>query len=170
MPSLYEMSIQDSDHFLSCDLVLEVEKHEKKTIICHLSSIIAGQADEFMEEDEALSHVILTQFQMKIFEQLLLFSYSHQAPKLLIFIDDIHSDIFKIYKRFLVDEISVASSREETEAIAIPIDAIIFDHLKKFMKKIMSESHQVLWRKQSQNPMIRKYLKSQILSTMTKSY
>jgi hypothetical protein len=57
---------------------------ESRVVLCHFPNILTEQLNEFIEEDETLHGMIMVQFQMKILEQLLLFSSDHEALSLFI--------------------------------------------------------------------------------------
>jgi hypothetical protein len=161
-PNLYEMSIKDSHYSLKCDLILEVEKAIDElasgTVICHFPIINGEQLKEFVEEDETLFGMIMIQFQMKILEQLFLFSANHYASELMIFVDDDQADELGIYRDFLVYEDQTITSQGEKTEMVIPTDRETYDKWVDFMQEVTVKFQKTLWNEQKSNPLIQQYL------------
>lgn len=164
-PYLYEMILQDLSHYLTCNLILEVEEnnqgYEEKTVICHFPTLSDEELSDFVEGDEALCDMIMVQFQMKILEQLLLFCASHYASTLVIFADDAQADDLGVYQDFLTYEDQTLTSKGEKTEMVIPADRETFDAWIDFMDDINRKFQQSLWHDQRSNPVIRQYLKNQ---------
>ncbi|MDF3034119.1 MAG: hypothetical protein K0R76_1073 [Alphaproteobacteria bacterium] len=163
-PHLYEMRVQDPSHYLSCDVILEVEEKgnegERRAVICHFPIIADESLNEFIKGDETLHSIIIIQFQMKVLEQLLMFCANHHAIQLFIYRDDTHGAGFEIYHHFLMHYDEAFIENEEQWAMVISSNQQTADALTDFMKGINLKFCQALWRAQRFNPTIRHYLQS----------
>lgn len=161
--NLYEMSAQDSSCYLECVLFLELEKKkynqsELITIFCHFPYIQDQILREFFERNETLISVMTIQFQMKILEQLLLFGSNYCASKIIVFTDESQNDNFKIYKNFITSKSQFKFLQNEGDLV-IPVDNETIQQWQTFMDMIDNSLKKLLWHKQKNNPIIRKYLK-----------
>lgn len=162
-PCLYLMMVQDPSHYLSCELVLEVEESQQEcgggTVICHFPNIEVEQLRNFICEDETLYGIIMIQFQMKVLEQLLLFCATHYASKLIIYADNAQADEFEIYRDFLSYEGQILTQNGEQTEMIIPADPQTFDNWIDFMNDVTLKFRQTLWQDQRTNLTIKHYLK-----------
>jgi hypothetical protein len=157
---LYEMTIQDPFHDLACELFLEIEKNEgEKAVVCHFPNIL-DESNRFLDEDETLYGTIMIHFQMKVLEQLFLFSVDNNASQLSIYMDDDQAEGFGILQDFLTycDE-TITECGEKTEMV-ISTDQNMLGEWCTFMEKTNLGLEQGLWRQQRSNPVIRSYLQS----------
>jgi hypothetical protein len=160
---LYEMNIRDPFHELGCDLILDIEESNgESTVVCHFP-LILNEANRFLDEDETLYGTIMLRFQMRVLEQLFMFSINHNASQLTIYMDDAEAEGFGIYDDFLshYDE-TLMENGEQTEMV-IATDQETFDRWLGFMAEMNLRFEQDLWRGQRTNPAIRDYLKSRSL-------
>jgi hypothetical protein len=80
-PSLYSMLTHDASNYLECDLTLEIEEYDEKTVICHFPYVDDEDLLAAIGEDETLYGIVMIQFQMSILEQLFSFCANHYASK-----------------------------------------------------------------------------------------
>jgi hypothetical protein len=159
--NIYEMIIQDPFHCLKCSLILELEeKAELARMICHFPSIYGEPLRKLIGEDDTLYGVIMTQFQMKIMEQLLSFCFDHYASQLIIYTDDPQAEELEIYQEFLIYRDQRVTKRGEQTKITIPSNRKTFDAWGVFMRETSIKLGQEVWRNQRSNPIIQRYLKS----------
>jgi hypothetical protein len=130
--------------------------------VCHFR-VILNEASRFLDEDEGLYGIIMLRFQMRVLEQLFMFSINHNASQLTIYMDDDQAEGFGIYDDFLsrYDE-TLTENGKQTEMV-IPADQKTFDRWLGFMTEMNLKFEQDLWRGQRTNPAIRDYLKSRSL-------
>lgn len=162
--NLYLIRAQDLSHYLECDLTLEVEEgqheNEPNLVICHFPKIADEQMSSFINEDDTLYDIIMLEFQMKIFKQLLLFCTAHYAATLTIYADDAQTDNLKIYRDVLDFENQTLARNENQTEIIIPLNQYTVDIWVNFINQVTLEFQQTLWQGQRTNPAIRHYLKS----------
>lgn len=160
----YEMNIQDSFHDLGCTLILEMERDgSRKTVVCHFPTIL-NQPNKFLEEDEDLYGSIVIQFEINVLEYLFLFCANHQAPQLIIHMDDGQSEGFGIYQEFLILCGGTLTEDDKKTKMVIPTNRDAFEKWRSFMAEANLKLEQGLWHEQRTNPAIRRYLKSRARS------
>lgn len=164
--NLYEMTVEEPSHYLTCDLLLEVEESrdgiEEGAVICHFPVIDDEHFNEFVGEDETLYGMLMVQFHMKVMEQLLLFCGNHAVERLVIFVDDTQADSLGIYQDFLVYEGQAPTLCGEKTEMHVLTHTEIYDHWIDFMEETTLKLEQGLWREQRFNPFIRAYLRSRL--------
>lgn len=162
-PFLYIMAAQDPSHFLSCELTLEIEASKNDpaahSVICHFPQICDLELSQFVEEDETLLGILMIHFQMKIFEQLLIFCSSHYAFKLIIYPDETYCEYLGIYREFLTCG-AYNLEFDETNDITVPINQQIHADWSDYMNQICLRLRQTLWQNQRKNFAIKNYLKT----------
>ena len=162
--NLYLIRAQDFSHYLECDLILEVEEgqHENETnrVICHFPKIEDEQMSNFISDDETLYDIIMLEFQMRIFKQLLVFCTAHYAATLTIYTDDAQADSLIIYRDVLNFENQTLAQNGDSTEIIIPLNQYTVDIFVNFMNQVTLELQQTLWQGQRINSLIRHYLKS----------
>jgi len=172
-PNLYVFMAKDYTHELLCKMNLEVKEilplleEEGKgggylapVVACSFPSLSLEKLNEKTGFDGYLQELLLGQFYLKILEQLLLFCEERSAVYLTLIMSDADLGYLKFYRRFLVSEEQVATSRGEETQIMVPTDVETYDNIVDFMDKINREFRCALWRGQSINPAFREYLKS----------
>ncbi|MGV8948694.1 MAG: hypothetical protein ACOH2E_04925 [Candidatus Paracaedibacter sp.] len=174
-PNLYTFMAKDYTHELLCKITLEVKEvlvsleeesggYLAPVVSCSLPSINLQNLNEKTGFDSYLQELLMGQFQLKILEQLLLFCEQNDAVHLILTLNDTVNgadlDYLKFYRRFLVSEEQVTTSRGEETQIVIPTDMDTYDNVIDFMDKIDREFRCALWRGQSVNTAFRDYLKS----------
>ena len=159
---LYVMEVRDLAHFLTCELVLEIQDNkDSRNVICDFPKITNEQFRKFVWDDNTLYEILMGVFQMKIMEQLLAFCITHNAANLVIFIEDDQANELGIYRDFLNHENPTSTLKNENTEMTTPIDQKIFDAWIEFMEVVIAKFRQTLWREQKTNPMIQRYLKMQ---------
>jgi hypothetical protein len=176
-PNLHVFMAKDYTHELLCRMTLEVKEvfvsvgedgegggHLAPVVACSFPSISLQKLNEKTSFDGYLQELLMGQFQLKILECLLLFCEQEGAANLILTLNDTvidaDPDYLKFYRRFLVSEEQVTTSRGEETQIMIPTDADTYDNVIDFMDKIDREFRCALWRGQSINSAFREYLKS----------
>lgn len=169
--SLYVMSARDLSHYLTCDLVLEVQENDSKQdgsrdvdCVCHFPRITDEKLKQFIWEDATLYEILMGVFKMNLMEQLLLFCVTHHASNLVIFADDEQRDGLGIYLDFQNYQGITPAPNVEKTGMVIPIGTETFDAWVDFMEGVTIKFRQTLWRAQRTNPAIYHYLKSRPLS------
>ena len=178
--NFYIMVVEDLEHFLACDLTLEiqVDKPEGKAsrdaqtqgalasrkVICHFPRIADGQLSNLVWGDGTLVAILMIIFEMKIMEELLLFCATHLASILVIFPDDNQDDGLKIYRDFLVSQAQTATPKGEESEIIIPVTPETYNAWVDYTEKVTVKFRQILWRDQKTNPAIQHYLLRQSIS------
>jgi hypothetical protein len=161
-PNLYIMQVQDTAHYLNCDLTLEIEesphKGEPKTVVCHFPEILDEQLNTFIWEDETLYAIVLIQFQMKLMKELLIFCKNHHVSRLVIYPDDAQTEDFGIFQDFLIVEDLKCDEEDDKTKMVIPTTPETYDNWIEFMYEANLRFQQTLWRNQRKNPAIRHYL------------
>jgi len=161
-PNLYMMQAQDTSHYLSCDLTLEIEESQYKgepgEVVAHFPEILDEQLNAFIWEDEILYAIILIHFQMKIMKELLSFCKNHYVSRLVIYPDDTQSEDFGIFQDFLIVEDLCTEEEDGQTKMVIPANAETYDNWIEFMNDANLRFQQTLWRNQRKNPAIRHYL------------
>jgi hypothetical protein len=160
----------DPFHALDCEIPLEIRDDEElldtyeskaRVVVCHFPNILTEQLNEFIEEDEALHGMIMVQFQMKILEQLLLFSSDHEASSLFIHTDNTaEGHALGIYRKSAAYEDKIPTLTGTKTQLVIPITLETFDKLIDLSEHVYQDFRQILWENQASNPAIREYLKS----------
>lgn len=159
---LFVMEARDLAHFLTCELVLEIQDNkDSRNVICDFPKITNEQFRKFVWDDNTLYEILMGVFQMKIMEQLLAFCITHKAANLVIFIEDDQANELGIYRDFLNHENLTSTLKNENTEMTIPIDQKIFDAWVHFMEVVIAKFRQTLWREQKTNQMIQRYLKIQ---------
>ena len=173
-PHLHTFMAKDYTHELLCKMTLEVKEvlvsreqagggYLAPVVACSLPAINLQKLNEKTGFDSYLQELLMGQFQLKILEQLLLFCEQQDAVNLMLTLNDTVNDAdldyLKFYRRFLVSEEQVTTSRGEETQIIIPTDADTYDNVIDFMDKIDREFRCALWRGQSVNTTFRDYLK-----------
>lgn len=173
-PHLHTFMAKDYTHELLCKMTLEVKEvlvfreeegagYLAPVVACSLPAITLQKLNEKTGFDSYLQELLMGQFQLKILEQLLLFCEQQDAVNLMLTLNDTVNDAdlnyLKFYRRFLVSEEQVTTSRGEETQIAIPTDMDTYDNVIDFMDKIDREFRCALWRGQSVNTAFRDYLK-----------
>lgn len=175
--NLHSFMAKDYTHELLCEMPLEVKEifvsledegedggYLAPVVACSFPSINLQKLNEKTGFDGYLQELLMGQFQLKILEQLLLFCEQHDTVNLMLnfkdAVNDADLDYLKFYRRFLVSEEQVTTSRGEETQIMIPTDVDTYDSIVDFMDKIDREFRCALWRGQSINPAFRDYLKS----------
>ena len=154
---VYVMEIQDSPHFLACELLLELQDMPEEALdrsftdgksieerkeavpeelplreaVCHFPRVADAQLKEFIWEDPVLYKIVMVTFQMNALDQLFSFCAMHKVLRLSIFADN-PGDL-KIYQDFLVhkneSKISDRSGNREEEVKAEKTGIVIpVDH------------------------------------------
>ncbi len=172
-PNLYIFMAKDYTHELLCKMTLEIKEvfvsleedseggeYLAPVVACNFPSINFQKLNEKTSFDGYLQELLMGQFQLKILEYLLLFCQQEDAAKLILTLNDTGLDYLKFYRRFLVLEEQVTTSRGGETQIVIPIDMGTYDNVIDFMDKIDREFRCALWRGQSVNTAFRDYLKS----------
>ena len=172
-PNLYVFWAKDYTHELLCKMNLEVKEvltpleeegeaggYLAPIVACSFPSLSLEKLNEKTGFDGYLQELLLGQFYLKILEQLLLFCEERGAVYLTLIMSDADLGYLKFYRRFLVSEEQVATSRGEETQIMVPTDVETYDNIIDFMDKINREFRCALWRGQSINPAFREYLKS----------
>lgn len=172
-PNLHTFMAKDYTHELLCKMSLEVkevfvsldgegDEYLAPVVACSFPSISLQKLNEKTSFDGYLQELVMGQFQLKILEQLLLFCKQENAANLIFTINDTVNDAdldyLKFYRRFLVSEAQVSTSRGDETQIVILTDESTYDKVVDFMDKIDREFRCALWRGQSVNPAFRDYL------------
>lgn len=164
-PYLYEMTLQDPSHYLTCNLYLEVEEsnrdYEGRSVICYFPAVSDRKLRDFIEEEEILYGALMAQFYMKILKQLFIFCATHYASTLVIFADGDQADDLGIYRDFLTHEDQTIILTGGKIEMIISTNQEAFEAWMGFMQKAAVDFQQTLWREQRDNPIIRRYLKMQ---------
>jgi hypothetical protein len=180
-PHLHIFMAKDFTHQLLCEMTLEIKEifvsleeegesggYLAPIVACSFPSISLQNLNEKTSFDCYLQELLMGQFQLKILEQLLLFCEQEDAAHIMLTLNDTVNnadlDYLKFYRRFLVSEEQVTTSRGEETQIMISVDGKTYDAIVDFMEKIDREFRCALWRGQSINPAFRKYLKEYSLS------
>ncbi|MBX9805039.1 MAG: hypothetical protein K2Y18_04710 [Alphaproteobacteria bacterium] len=161
-PYLYLMSAQDPSHYLSCELVLEVEESLDEVagaVICHFPSIESDQLCNFINDDECLYGMAMIEFQMKILEQLFQFCATHYASKLIIYTDDAQANELEIYRDFLSHEGQAVTAKGSQTEMIISVDPKTIADWVAYKDMVTLKFRQTLWQDQRSNPTIKQYLK-----------
>ena len=185
--NVYALEVQDTGHFLACELFLEIQKAGEalragelpsREVFCHFPKIDDERLKEFVWNDPTLQKILMGVFQMSILKQLFLFCEAHTASKLVIFTDDAEANELKIYRDFLATQQgqNPTATREkwggqwgykwgESPGIGmlIPVSPEVFSAWLSFAETTIIRFRQVLWREQKTNPSIHYYLKSRRL-------
>eukprot|EP01099_Mayorella_cantabrigiensis_P005732 TRINITY_DN463_c1_g4_i4.p2 TRINITY_DN463_c1_g4~~TRINITY_DN463_c1_g4_i4.p2 ORF type:complete len:238 (-),score=18.20 TRINITY_DN463_c1_g4_i4:3314-4027(-) len=163
----YALIARDSFHRLECEIVLKIhdreddEEREPRTVACHFPHIAGEELNELVEEDETLYGMIMIQFQLKILEQILLFSSGQDALTLLICTDhESECHALEVYRTLVVHEGKIPTQTGTQTRMAIPTTPKNFDKLINLMDHINQDFRQMLWEDQRDNTAIREYLKS----------
>jgi hypothetical protein len=176
-PNLHIFMAKDYTHELLCEMTLEVkeillplsedkegEGHLATVVACSFPPISLEKLNEKIGFDGYLQELAMGQFQLKILEQLLLFCKQEDAVNLILTVNDMVNDAdldyLKFYRRFLISEAQVVTTRGEQTQIVIPADLATYDKVVDFMGKIDREFQCALWRGQSINPIFQDYLMS----------
>jgi hypothetical protein len=158
-PSLYVMAVQDPSHYLKTELVLEIAtplpEGEPPVVICHFPEISGEALSAFIEEDETLYGIIMTQFQMKIMNELLHFSARNNASNLVLYSDDSSGNTFMVYRDFFISE-----DEEDPQEMIIPLNHELNAKWADYTAQIFLKFAQTLWQGQRWNPAIRHYLET----------
>ena len=175
-PNLHIFMAKDYTHELLCEMTVEIKEafvsleedsegggHLAPVVACSFPSISLQKLNEKTSFDGYLQELLMGQFQLKILESLLLFCEREDAASLILTlndtINDADLDYLKFYRRFLVSEEQVTTSRGEETQIVIPTDVDTHENVIDFMDKINREFRCALWRGQSVNTAFRDYLK-----------
>ena len=175
-PNLHIFMAKDYTHELLCEMTLEIKEifvsveedsesggYLAPVVACSFPAISLQKLNEKTSFDGYLQELLMGQFQLKILESLLLFCEQEDADHLILTlndtINDADLDYLKFYRRFLVSEEQVTTSRGEETQIVIPSSVGTYDNVIDFMDKINREFRCALWRGQSVNPAFRDYLK-----------
>jgi hypothetical protein len=172
---IYIVRFQDTFHELSCEFSLELkesfvpsedetkENFIQPVLVGNFPSIDIQRLQQKMLWDEYLYGTLLIQFQLKILEQLILLCEDKNATQLFLTFNETNQDYLEIYRRFLISEEEIISNHAEQTEIAIPTDVSVYDELIDFMEEIDHKFRQILWREQRENPLYRRFLKSEAL-------
>lgn len=156
-PSLYLLMAQDPSHRLESELLLEVIQNapdvDQTVVICHYPVFSTDHLNTFIEGDSTLFSIITIQYQMKIMEQILLFSRKHAASNLILYSDEPSSEIFGLFRDFF----STLEDNDPHE-IVIPIDHTIQNKWSDYMSQVSLKFGQTLWQGQRWNRAIKNYL------------
>ena len=168
--SHYVLVACDPFHALDCEIPLEICDDEdlldvyelkSRVVVCHFPNILTEQLNEFIEGDETLHGMIMVQFQMKILEQLLLFSSEHDASRLFIYTDNTsEGHALGIYQKSAIYEDKIPTRTGTKTQLIIPVTLETFDKLLDLNDHVNQDFRQILWENQASNPAIREYLKS----------
>jgi hypothetical protein len=175
--NIYVMVVEDLEHFLRCDLSLEIQDdkpegkglRDSKTqgplasikVICHFPRIADKQLSNLVWGDGTLVAILMVLFEMKTMEQLLFFCTTHLASTLVIFPDDHQDDGLRVYRDFIVSQAQTATPKGEEGEIIIPVTPETYNAWVDYMEKVTVEFRKKLWRDQKTNPAIQHYLKCQ---------
>jgi hypothetical protein len=163
-PLLYIMTAKDPSHYLDCELTLEIESNQNESnssvVICHFPKILDEQLACLIEDDDTLFGIILIHFQMKIFEQLLLFCTHHYASSLIIYADDATAGDLGVYRDFLTFWEQNVPENEGSSELVVPISQEIYADWMNYMNELCLKFRQTLWQDQRKNLAIKNYLKS----------
>lgn len=174
-PNLHTFVAKDYTHELDCETTLEVkeifvapeEEGEEggrltSIVSCNFPAISLEKLDKTTGFDWYIQELLIGNFQLKILECLLLFCNQNNADSLILTVSDtVHGadlDYLKIYRRFLVSEEQVNTSKGREGQLMIPVNMGTYDKVLDLMDKIDREVRCSLWRGQSVNPAFRKYL------------
>ena len=180
--TIYALEVQDTVHFLACELFLEIQEAgdalradelPSREVFCHFPKIDDEQLKESIWNDPTLHEILMGVFQMSILKQLFLFCEAHTASKLVIFTDDAEANELKIYRDFLAQKIQKPTTTGEKWGykwgespgigMLIPISPETFGAWLSFAESATIRFRQILWREQKTNPAIHYYLKSRRL-------
>ena len=160
---VYTMTARDLSHYLSCELALEIRECEDESafgdVICRFPVIDEEYLGAFVWDDATLMALIMTQFYVKVLEQLLLFCANHNALQLVIHVNPLEASNLDVYKEFSVHREQVLTHQGRKIALVIPPDRATHDKLIAFMEKITADFHKTLLKEQRDNSIIRQYLK-----------
>lgn len=161
---LFKMTLEVKEIFVSLEEDSEGGGYFAPVVACSFPSISLQKLNEKTSFDGYLQELLMGQFQLKILDCLLLFCEQEDAANLILTlndtINDADLDYLKFYRRFLVSEEQVITSRGEETQIVIPTDVGTYDNVIDFIYKIDREFRCALWRGQSVNTAFRDYLKS----------
>lgn len=167
----YIMAACDPFHRLDCEIILEICDDEDvleiydgeanpRTVICHFPPIVDEELNEFIDGDETLCGMIMVQFQMKVLEQLLLFCSNQDASTLLVWVDDTcEGHALEAYQNLATYEDKIPAITGTKTQLVIPTTLETFDNLMDLIDDVHKNFRQMLWEDQSNNPVIREYLK-----------
>lgn len=160
-PSLYSLIAHENFHYLSCELILELEADESDTlsVTCDFPYIDSDVLNHFVSEDEELLEMILIQFQMKILKQLLSFCISYKATNLIICINEDEIETLGIYQEIISYVDKIPGKQGILSELVIQTNKKTFNHWNNFMNDVNKNFRQTLWKDQKENPAIREYLK-----------
>lgn len=160
-PSVYEIAAQEPCHYLSCELLLELEKDETDSLaaICHFPDIDDEQLNIFVGEDETLLSLILIQFQMKILKQLLLFCDSYNVANLIIRTDKDQAEKLNVYREVVIYENQVPARTGMLAEMIIRTNQNTLKQWTNYMDEIGIRFRQTLWQDHRDNLAVREYLK-----------
>lgn len=159
----YTMIARDLSHYLSCELILQIRESEGESefgdVICHFPIIQDEYLEAFVWEDTILMDLILSQFHIKILEQLLIFCANHNALKLVIYANPLEVAALESYKEFIVHTDQVLTHQGRKAAFVIPTNRVTYDKLIDYIEKMSAGFREMLGKDQHDNPIIRQYLK-----------
>lgn len=160
---LYRITACDPSHYLSCDLELEIQEEEDESafgdVICRFPTMQDEYLKAFVWEDTILISFILSQFHIKILEQLLVFCVNHNALKLIIHANPFEAGPLEDYQNFIVHTDQVLTPQGRKTVLFIPTDRTAHEKLADYMAQIGTAFRDVLWEEQQANPIVRQYLK-----------
>lgn len=163
-PLLYIMTAKDPSHYLNCELILEIESNQydmdSTIVICHFPKILDDDLARLVEDDDTLFGITLIEFQMKIFEQLLLFCTTHYASSLVIYTDDAAAEDLGVYRDFITYREQNDLENEESSELVVPVSQEIYADWMNYMNQLCLKFRQTLWQDQRKNLAIKNYLKS----------
>lgn len=162
-PYDFAMIAKDPFHGLHCELPLKFEKNEGNnswTVICRFPWICEEKLTEFIQEDETLFDMALTQFHLQVLKNLLLFCNAHNVDMLLIQVDEICENLLLIYKDFISSLKTIPTSEGMCVQMWIAVNTKAVHDCREFIEETTEEFRQTLWQEKSSNSVIRDYLLS----------
>ena len=159
----YLMLARDPSHYLECDLVLKIPKNnDDKVVACQFPTILDDQLNAAIWGDELLHSSIMTQFQMRIVEQLLLFCVTHHLKYLVLYCTP-QNPWLAIDEHFVRGAEMVRTKDGQRLKLLISASQKILKKWIKCMGELNEMIGKDLWKYQDSNSVIRSYLKSQVV-------
>ena len=165
----YFVRARDSSKHLECELLLTTGiDRSDRAASCYFPTILDDKMFTVASGNQMLCDALLTQFHIKIIEQLLLFCGTHNAKALVVFSDQ-QSLPFPVEEAFIREAKIVATQDGAKLMLVMPIGKKILKEWIKFMDRVNENIMRALWKSQRSSPTIKQYLKSQAIQKGAKN-
>lgn len=139
-----------------------VPEELEPSLVCHFPDIVSGELYEFVYEDETLYEAIVSNFQLKVLRELLLFCSEETVVNLTILADEIPSPerAFRIYESLARFKDIIPTKTGTQTRLTICSTPSIYDRLVDIIDINAGDFRQTVWKEQRNNFAMRAYLKS----------